>query len=76
MRFLSEFLAIPYEDILLKPTFNGIVIQPMNGKNTGNDDARDNNFIESKKLDDDKRKLIKEMADADYQSALREVVAL
>ena len=76
MRFLSEFLAIPYEDILLKPTFNGIAIQPMNGKNTGNDDARDNNFIESKKLDEDKRKLIKEMADADYQTALREVVVL
>ncbi|MBE9545152.1 MAG: sulfotransferase [Proteobacteria bacterium] len=76
MRCLSEFLAIPYEDILLKPTFNGIAIQPMNGKNTGNDDARDNNFIESKKLDDDKRKLIKEMADADYQTALREVAVL
>ena len=76
MRFLSEFLGIPYEDILLKPTLNGIAIQPMKGKNTGNDDARDNNFIESKKLDEDKRKLIKEMADADYQTALREIVVL
>jgi hypothetical protein len=76
MRFLSGFLRIPYEDILLKPTFNGIAIQPVTGQKTGNDEARYNNFIESKKLDEDERKLIKKMTDADYQTALREVVVL
>jgi hypothetical protein len=76
MRFLSEFLAIPYEDILIKPTSNGIAIWPDNGQKTRDDDARDNSFTDSNKLDDDKRKLIKETTAADYQTVLREVVIL
>lgn len=76
MRFLSDFLAIPYEDILLKPTFNSIAIPPENGQKTGNDDARDNSFTDSKKLDDDQRNLIKETTAVDYQTVLREVVIL
>ena len=76
MRFLSEFLGIPYEDNLLQPTFNGIAIQPLNGQKSGNDDTRDNSVVESNKLDKEKQKLIKKMTDADYQAALREVVVL
>jgi hypothetical protein len=76
MRFLSGFLRIPYEDILLKPTFNGIAIQPVTGQKTGNADARDNNFIAYRTLDEDKRKLIKEITATDHQTALREVVVL
>jgi hypothetical protein len=76
MRFLSEFLAIPHEDILLKQTFNSIAIPPENEQKTGNDDARDNSFTDSKKLDHDQRNLIKETTAADYQTVLREVVIL
>jgi hypothetical protein len=76
MRFLSEFLRIPYEDIRLKPAFNGIAIQPVTMQKRGSDDAKDKNFIEPKKLDEDERKLIRKMTDADYQTVLREVVVL
>ena len=76
MRFLSEFLRIPYEDILLEPTFNGIPIQPVNGKKTDNSNASHQNITESKTLDDDRRVLIEKMTAADYQTALRAVVDL
>ncbi len=76
MRFLSEFLRIPYEDILLEPTFNGIPIQPVNGQKTDNSHAKHQSITESKTLDDDRRVLIEKMTAADYQTALREVVDL
>ena len=76
MRFLSEFLGIPYEDILLEPTFNGISIQPANGQKTDNSNAKRQGFTESKTLDEGRRFLIEKMTASDYQTALREVVAL
>jgi len=76
MRFLSEFLGIPYEDNLLQPTFNGIAIQPLNGQKSGNDETHDTSVAKSNKLDQEQRKLIKKMTDAVYQTALREVVVL
>ncbi|MFC1875741.1 sulfotransferase [Thermodesulfobacteriota bacterium] len=76
MRFISVFLRIPYEDILLKPTFNVIASQTATGHKMGNADARDRIFIEHRTLDKDKRKLIKEITAADYQTALREVEVL
>jgi hypothetical protein len=76
MRCLSEFLGIPYEDILLAPTFNGIPIQPVSGQKTDNANAKPQSFTESKTLDQGRRVLIEEMTAADYQTALREVVAL
>jgi hypothetical protein len=76
MQFLSEFLGIPYEDILLEPTFNGIPIQPVSGPITDNSNANRQSFIESKTFDDDRRVLIEKMTAADYQAALQEVVAL
>jgi hypothetical protein len=76
MQFLSEFLGIPYEDILLEPTFNGIPIQPVSGPITDNSNANRQSFIESKTFDDDRRVLIEKMTAADYQAALQEVVVL
>ena len=67
MRFLSEFLGIPYEDILLEPTFNGIPIQPANSQKTDNSDGKLQSFTESKKLDKNQRVLIEKMTVADYQ---------
>ena len=44
MRYLAKFLEIPYEDILLEPTFNGIPIQSANGQKTDNSDAEASKF--------------------------------
>jgi len=76
MRFLSEFLGIPYEDILLEPTFNGISIQPASRQKTDNSNAKLQFFTETKTLDEGRRVLIEKMTAADYQTALREVMAL
>jgi hypothetical protein len=75
MRFLSEFLGIPYESILLEPTFNRIPIQPANSQKIDNTNAKLQHFTESKMLDKDQRVLIEKMTTPDYQTALREVVA-
>ena len=76
LRFISEFLGIPYEDILLEPTFNGISIQPTGGQKIDNANAKLQSFTESKMLDKGQRVLIEKMTAADYQTALREVVVL
>jgi hypothetical protein len=75
MHYLSELLKIPYEDILLIPTFDGIPIQPANGQNAENSDAKLQSFTESKTLDENQRVFIEKMTVADYQSALQHVVA-
>ena len=75
MRYLAEFLKIPYEDILLTPTFGGIPIQPANGQKTDNSGTKLHSFTESKTLDESQRVLIEKMTVADYQSALQHVVA-
>ena len=75
MRHLAEFLGISYQDILLKPTFNGIPIQQAIGQKTDNSDAKPQSFAELKTLDKDQRILIKKMTASDYQSALQHVVA-
>ena len=74
MQCLSEFLGIPYEDIFLEPTFNGMPIQPANGQKTDNSNAKLQSFTESKTLDEGRRVLIEKMTATDYQTALREVV--
>jgi len=75
MRHLAEFFGISYEDILLEPTLNGIPIQPANSQKTDNSDGKLQSFTESKTLDEGRRALIEKMTAADYQTALREVVA-
>ena len=74
MQFLSEFLGIPYEDILVEPTFNGVPIQPVSGQKTDNTNAKPHSFTESKTLAEGRRVLIEKMTAADYQTALREAV--
>jgi hypothetical protein len=76
MRFLSEFLGIPYEDILLEPTFNGIPVQPADDQKTVDSITKLQRFTESKMLDKGQRVLIEKMTATDYQTALRDVVAL
>jgi hypothetical protein len=76
MRFLSEFLGIPYEDILLEPTFNGIPVQPADDQKTVDSITKLQRFTESKMLDKGQRVLIEKMTATDYQTALREIVAL
>jgi len=76
MRHLAKFLDIPFEDILLEPTFNGVPIQPANGPKIANSDAKLQSFTESKTIDQDQRLLIEKMTAADYQSALQQVVVI
>jgi hypothetical protein len=75
MRYLSELLKIPYEDILLTPTFDGIPNQPANGQNAEYSDAKLQRFTKSRMLDKNQQVLIEKMTVADYQSALQHVVA-
>jgi hypothetical protein len=74
MHYLSEFLKIPYEDILLTPTFNGIPIQPANGQNVENSDAELQRFTKSRRLDKHQQALIEKMTVTTYQTALQHVV--
>jgi hypothetical protein len=73
MRHLANFLGITYEDVLLKPTFNGIPIQPSENIKTGRPLGKRHDFTESKTLDKDQRALIEKMTAADYQTALQHV---
>jgi len=75
MRHLANFLDIPFEDILLEPTFSAVPIQPANGQKTDHSDAKVKSFIGSKAIDQDLRLLIEKMTAADYQAALQQVVA-
>ena len=75
MRFLSEFLGMLYEDILLEPTFNGVPIKSSDSIKTDHSPGKHRGFTESKTLDKDQRALIEKMTLADYQSALQHVVA-
>lgn len=74
IRHLAKFLGIPYEDILLEPTFNGVPIQSANGQKTANSDAKLQSLTESKAIDQNRRLLIEKMTATDYQAALQHVV--
>jgi hypothetical protein len=74
MHYLSELLKIPYEDVLLIPTFDGIPIQPVNDQNADTSDAKLQRFTKSGTLDKNQRVLIEKMTVATYQSALQHVV--
>ena len=76
MRHLAKFLGIPYEDILLEPTFNGIPIQSANEQKTADSDAKLQSFIESTTIDEDQRLLIEKMTAADYQAVLQQVAVI
>jgi hypothetical protein len=74
MRHLAEFLGIPYEDILLEPTFNGIPFRSSENSKTLPPEKHQD-VTESITLDEDQRVLIGEMTSAEYQSATRHAVA-
>ena len=75
MRFVSEFLEISFEDILLTPTFNSIPLQPAKSPKADNTDASFGCFIGARELDEEKRKMIEEITKEDYQTILEEVAA-
>jgi hypothetical protein len=76
MRFVSEFLEISFEDILLTPTFNSIPLQPAKSPKADNTDAPFGCFIGARELDEEQRKMIEEMTKEDYQTILEEVAAV
>lgn len=75
MRFVSEFLNISFEDILLRPTFNSIPLQPAKSPKADNTDAPFGCFIGTRELDKEQQKIIEEMTKEDYQTILEEVAA-
>jgi len=74
MCYLADFLQITYEDVLLKPTFNSIPIQPTNDQDLDEADLKSNSYMDSKTLDEDQRKFIEDMTAEDYQAVLQETV--
>ena len=76
MRFVSEFLEISFEDILLTPTFNSIPLQPAKSPKADITDAPFGCFIGARELDEEQRKMIEEMTKEDYQTILEEVAAV
>jgi hypothetical protein len=74
MRFLSEFLGIPYEDILLEPTFNRIPIPPADEKKIDRAKGKFQHLNDLSIMGKDQRVLIKKITATDYQAALRETV--
>jgi hypothetical protein len=74
MHYLSELFKIRYKDILLIPTFDGIPIQPADGQDAENADAKLQRYTKSRILDKNQQVLIKKMTAATYQSALQHVV--
>ena len=76
MHYLSEFLKVPYEDMLLTPTFNGIPIQPANGQNIVNSGENLQGFTKSRRLDKHQQVLIEKMTATTYQTALQHVVII
>jgi hypothetical protein len=76
MRFVSEFLEISFEDILLTPTFNSIPLQPAKSPKADITDAPFGSFIGARDLDEEQRKMIQEMTKEDYQTILEAVAAV
>jgi len=75
MRFLSEFMRISYESILLEPTFNRIPIPTTDEKKIDRAKGKQKHLRDLKILDQDQRVLIEKMTATDYQAALRETVS-
>jgi len=73
MRYLANFLGVPYEDNLLIPTFNGIPIQSSESIKTDCSLGKRQSITDSKTIDKDQRAFIEKTTIADYQSALQHV---
>ena len=72
MRHVAAFLGLQYDPLLLTPTFNGYPVaadELINIAGTG-----EQNSIEELNPDEDRVKLIAEMTDDDYRSALKQVI--
>jgi hypothetical protein len=76
MHYLSDFLEISFEDILLTPTFNSMPVQPSDGHQTNSTDMVFGYFFDTETLNEDHRTLIKDMVQDDYQTILLEVVGI
>ena len=76
MRYLSNFLEIKFEDILLIPTFNSIPLQPSEGRLPSITDVAPDYDLDFKALDKDHRTMARERTQDDYQTVLWDVVDL
>ena len=76
MHFISDFLKISFEDILLTPTFNSIPLQPSNCSEIDQTGMASGYLSDSNVLDQNDRSFIKEMTHENYQTILGEVVAM
>jgi len=76
MHFLSDFLKISFEDILMTPTFNSIPFQSSNCSEIDQTGMTSDYLFDSNVLDQNDRSFIKEMTHANYQTILGEVVAI
>jgi hypothetical protein len=70
MRYLSDFLEIDYQDVLLTPTFNGIPVAVHREIGSEAGCALDVDSQDSINLNPDELKIIKEMTSEVYQRAL------
>jgi hypothetical protein len=73
MSYLSEFLEISFDNILLKPTFNSMPLKSSEDRQTDISDVASGYAFESNALDENHRALIEEMTQDDFQKILREV---
>jgi hypothetical protein len=74
MHYLSEFLKISFEDILLIPTFNSIPLQSSISPEKDQTGVASGYLIDSQELDQNDRTLIKGLTHETYKTLLREVV--
>ena len=76
MRFVSKFLEISFEDILITPTFNSIPLQPAKSPKADNTDGPFGCLTGAGELDERQRKIIEQMTKEDSQTILAEVAAV
>ena len=76
MHYLSDFLKISFEDILLTPTFNCIPLQSSHSPESEQVGVASGYLFDSQALDQNDRSLIKNMTHENYQTILGKVVAI
>ena len=74
MRYLSDFLGINYDVIILKPTFNSFPIAGQNSFTKAEGGGNTGNSYANLTLDKNKLKIIEDLTCDDYQAMLHEVV--
>jgi hypothetical protein len=76
MRYVSEFLDIRFDDILLTPTFNKIPLKSIRGCKPEDHQIMSEAFSSNKDLAQDEFKIIEEMTGAVYEKVLERTTAI